>query len=209
MVYNETATKEKGELSMRLYFIRHGQTEANFTRSHSGWNDVTLTETGREQARRVGDIIKAIGPDKVYCSDLRRTRDTREIAYPEMEAELCPIIREISVGHLAGRAVADCIAEYGDDYVHNRKIADYRPYGGENREDLLSRCRSFLELVEKTNYERIVAFSHGGFILQTLDTVTGVNNDKSIFGCDNCGVFVFENTGSGWRMVTWNYTGEL
>ena len=48
-----------------------------------------------------------------------------------------------------------------------------------------------------------------GHILQTLPAVTGVNNNKSVYVCENCGVFVFENEGNGHRSVTRNYTGEL
>jgi broad specificity phosphatase PhoE len=194
---------------MRLYLIRHGQTEANFNKTHSGWGDVKLTETGRDQAERTGSIIKDISFDKVYCSDLSRAMDTRKIALPDGDAELCPLIREVNVGSLARRPVVDCIAEYGDEYIQNKKNFNFKPYGGENYDEFCARIREFLSMLEKLNYEKVAAFCHGGFIHHTLDVVTGIRNDKSFFACDNCGVTVLEYNGERWRVSIWNYTGEL
>lgn len=194
---------------MKLYLIRHGQTEANFHKTHSGWGDVMLTVTGKEQARRIGRVLEKILFDKIYASDLSRARDTKELALPDAEYELCPMIREINVGTLAGRPVADCVAEYGDEYIQNKKAVNYKPYGGESYEEFRSRVRSFLEMMENSPYEKVAAFCHGGFIHTALDVVMGKFNDRSTLVCGNCGVTVFEYDGKGWKLITWNYTGEL
>ena len=90
---------------MKLYLVRHGQTEANLNRTHSGWGDVCLTEKGREQARRIGKILEKIDFDKIYTSDLSRAVDTGRLALPDREAELCKTVREINVGNLARRRI--------------------------------------------------------------------------------------------------------
>ena len=194
---------------MRLYFIRHGQTEANFNKTHSGWGDVMLTEVGKEQARNIGRVLEKIPFDKIYSSDLSRARDTKELVLPGKEFELCPTIREINVGFLARRPVDDCIAEYGEDYLKNKKEVNYKPYGGESYEEFCTRIREFLDMIEKSPYERVAAFCHGGFIYCMLDIITGIFNNRKAIACDNCGVTVIENNGDGWRLITWNYTGEI
>ena len=194
---------------MKLYLIRHGQTEANFNKTHSGWGDVMLTETGKEQARKIGRVLERMTFDKIYASYLSLARDTKDLALPNAEYELCPMIREINVGSLARRPVIDCVAEYGDDYIQNRKSINYKPYGGESYEEFSSRVRSFLEIMEKSPYEKVAAFCHGGFIQTALDLVMRRFNDRSTLVCDNCGVTVIEYDGNNWKLITWNYTGEL
>ena len=194
---------------MKLYLVRHGQTEANLNRTHSGWGDVCLTEKGREQARRIGKTLEKIDFDKIYTSDLSRAVETGRLALPDREAELCKTVREINVGNLARRPIADCEAEYGEEYIHNRKTHNYKPYGGESYEEFRSRVRSFLEMMENSPYEKVAAFCHGGFIHTALDVVMGKFNDRSTLVCGNCGVTVFEYDGKGWKLITWNYTGEL
>ena len=194
---------------MKLYLIRHGQSEANFNKAHSGWGDVGLTAEGRAQAEKIGAVLQNIPFDKVYSSDLLRARQTLEIALPNAEAELCPLMREINVGFLARRLVNDCIAEFGDEYIKNKKNFNYKVYGGENRDEFCERIREFLNILEDMPYERVAAFCHGGVIHHVLDVIMDVTNDKSFFANDNCGITVLEYNRSGWRVVTWNYTGEL
>jgi broad specificity phosphatase PhoE len=38
---------------MKLYLIRHGQSEANFNKAHSGWGAIGLTAEGRAQAEKI------------------------------------------------------------------------------------------------------------------------------------------------------------
>lgn len=194
---------------MKLYLIRHGETEANFNATHSGWGDVKLTLRGEAQARRVGKVLEGVHFDKIYSSDLLRARRTRELALPDADAELCTLIREVNVGRLSKRPVADCIAEWGDEYLKNKKAFNFKPYGGESYEEFCGRIREFLSMTENSPYEKVAAFCHGGFIHKTLDVITGVRNESALFACDNCGVTVLEYNGERWRVITWNYTGEL
>ena len=194
---------------MRLYLIRHGETEANFNKTHSGWGDVMLTEVGKEQARNIGCVLKKIPFDKIYSSDLTRAKDTRKLALPDAEAELCPTIREINVGVLARRPVSECEAEFGEAYINNKKGYNYTPYGGESYEEFSARVRSFLDMVAQSPYEKVAAFCHGGFIYCILEVITGCRNNKRLFACDNCGVTVIEYNGDSWKLIIWNYTGEL
>ena len=147
-------------MSTTLYLIRHGQTEANFNKTHSGWGDVMLTEMGKEQARRIGRVLEKISFDKIYSSDLSRARDTKELALPGVECDLCPLIREINVGSLAKRPIADCIAEYGDEYIQNKKDFNFKPYGGEDHVEFCTRIGEFLAMLERSPYDKVAAFCH-------------------------------------------------
>ena len=67
---------------MKLYIVRHGESETNRKGLWTGWLDVALTDKGIADAERVRDTLRGIKFDKVYSSDLQRARVTCEIALP-------------------------------------------------------------------------------------------------------------------------------
>ena len=62
----------------RIYLIRHGQSVLNFSKRHSGWSMLPLTEKGFEDARRAGEKLKDIPFDRIYSSPLIRAVQTAE-----------------------------------------------------------------------------------------------------------------------------------
>lgn len=194
---------------MRLYFIRHGQSEANIGRMQAGQADSRLTEQGRKDAIGAKEVLKRIEFDKVYSSDLSRAKITQEIAYPYDDVIVTEILREISVGKaLEHRTFVDCEKEYGETYLQNRADYNFVPYGGENYDMLRERAIAFLDMVIKDGGECVAAFSHGGFINAALGYVLGctVTNGKAL--SDNCGVSIFEYENGKWALRKWNMTAD-
>ncbi|MDQ3886717.1 MAG: histidine phosphatase family protein [Actinomycetota bacterium] len=102
----------------RLYVVRHGETEMSTQRSYSGRREIPLTETGREQARRVGERLRDAGVDAIYSSPLSRAADTaRAIA----EATGAPLridqrLTEVDYGPLEGLDREGARERFGDAY---------------------------------------------------------------------------------------------
>lgn len=61
-----------------IYLVRHGQTEWNKLKIMQGRTDIPLNEEGIKQAKIVGDKLKNVKFDKIFCSPLLRTRQTLE-----------------------------------------------------------------------------------------------------------------------------------
>ena len=179
---------------MKLYLIRHGESETNLAKVYTGWSQVLLTETGKQQARALQPRLAAIPFDKVYSSDLIRAMQTAALAYPAMEAETTPLLREFDVGSLAGRAG-------GSVRIVNR---DFTPFGGENREMINARARAFLDLLESDPKETVAAFSHAGYLRAMLGIVMESELPQDTFLCPNCTVAIFEYDGKKWRLHSWN-----
>ena len=57
---------------MKIYFMRHGESENNLNGRMTGWMDAPLTERGVEQARAASVKLRGITFDKVFSSDLVR-----------------------------------------------------------------------------------------------------------------------------------------
>ena len=203
---------------MKLYLIRHGESEANSTASHAGWAQVPLTAKGEGEARAVGDRLRRedLTFDRIYTSDLRRAMQTHALALPDTTARTTPLIREVNVGTLAGRLIADCTREMGEPYLAAKSRFDFRTWGGENYEMFCTRILQFVRQIEQEDGETIAAFCHGGVIHAVLDMLfsgtlndgkplpTEIGIDKPSFACPNCGVFVFGFSKGMWKLRAWN-----
>ena len=63
---------------MRIYLVRHGETELNRKKCYYGHMDTVLTEHGIEQARLLGDCFRDFSFDMVISSPLKRAVHTAE-----------------------------------------------------------------------------------------------------------------------------------
>ncbi len=67
-------------MTLRLYFMRHGETAWSISGQHSGRADIPLTKNGEEEARQLGDRISIFSFEHVLTSPLQRARRTCELA---------------------------------------------------------------------------------------------------------------------------------
>lgn len=108
----------------KLVLMRHGESQWNLENRFTGWADVDLTETGREQARRAGELLKEKGYqfDLAFSSVLKRAIRTLWIALDTMDAMHTPLgyswrLNERHYGALQGLNKAETAAQYGDEQV--------------------------------------------------------------------------------------------
>ena len=77
-----------------FFVLRHGQTDWNLEARLQGSTDIPLNDTGREQARHAGHILKGHGLTKIVASPLSRALETARIVgeaiglQPEIDARL-------------------------------------------------------------------------------------------------------------------------
>ena len=64
---------------MKIYVIRHGQTDWNVAGKCQGRTDIELNETGIEQAKQAKEQLKNYNIEQIICSPLKRTRKTAEV----------------------------------------------------------------------------------------------------------------------------------
>lgn len=111
-------------LMHKLVLMRHGESQWNLENRFTGWTDVDLTETGREQARRAGELLrdKGFGFDLACTSVLKRAIRTLWIALDAMDMMYIPVhnswrLNERHYGALQGLNKAETAAKYGDEQV--------------------------------------------------------------------------------------------
>ena len=108
----------------KLVLMRHGESQWNLENRFTGWTDVDLTDLGREQAFKAGQLLKEQGYefDVAFTSVLKRAIRTLWIALDAMDAMYLPIhnnwrLNERHYGALQGLNKAETAAEYGDEQV--------------------------------------------------------------------------------------------
>ncbi|MFD2078692.1 2,3-bisphosphoglycerate-dependent phosphoglycerate mutase [Actinopolymorpha cephalotaxi] len=106
----------------RLVLLRHGESEWNAKNLFTGWVDVNLSATGEAEARRGGELLRerALLPDVVHTSVLRRAIRTAEIALDTCDRHWLPVRRswrlnERHYGALQGKDKKQTLEEFGEE----------------------------------------------------------------------------------------------
>jgi 2,3-bisphosphoglycerate-dependent phosphoglycerate mutase len=108
----------------KLVLIRHGESTWNLENRFTGWTDVPLTDTGVQQARQAGRLLKEAGYDFdiAYTSVLQRAIWTLWHCLDEMDRTWLPEVKdwrlnERHYGGLQGLNKAETAKKYGDEQV--------------------------------------------------------------------------------------------
>ena len=150
---------------MKIYFIRHGETDFNKKRIIQGSGvDSSLNETGRTQARAFYESYKNVPFDKVITSTLKRTAETvRPFLDSGLNWEKNADINEMNWGVHEGQPGSEemkvlyqnMIAAWGaDDF-------DHRLEKGESARELAVRIQRFLDSLKSRTEKTLLVCSHG------------------------------------------------
>lgn len=157
---------------MHLYMIRHGQSYVNLRSWKNGNTDEGLTDLGKRQAAALAAWLpgKLFEIDALYCSTMKRTRET---AAPLLEAYDTPIryddrLREVGNNRFDHAPwPSEDLPEYGEFWGSERPFSSITPdrEGGESFMHFRVRVGTFMEeLIERHRGETVVVICHGGVI---------------------------------------------
>ncbi len=150
---------------MRLYIVRHGETQWNAESRAQGSMNVQLTENGINQARSLANRIQHYPIDVIYSSDLDRAYETAKIIGKKinLEVNILNELREMSFGKWEGLTMAEIQQKYRDHYIvwrstpHQAKIPD-----GEKLLDVQTRSlKAVHQLLKRHKDQNILIVSHG------------------------------------------------
>ena len=147
-----------------LYLVRHGETDWNRERRIQGLTDIPLNDTGREQARRTGELLARREWDGIYSSPLSRAAETAAIIAERIGLPApipFPAVVERNYGAAEGLDFAGLEARYPGEVP-----------GRESREAVAERVvPALVDLAERNPGAMLVVVSHGGAIRSVLGAV--------------------------------------
>ena len=165
---------------MKIYVLRHGQTELNVQGKFQGRIDTELTEVGKKQVEKSKEELEKINFDFVFVSPLKRTIDTAKIV-TKHEIITDKRLIERSFGSLEGK---ESIPDYEEK-------ADF--YGVEKISDVKLRVYNFLDEIKNKYIDKdnILIVTHEG-VAQVINSYFNKTQDIKEFRLNTGSYTVYE-----------------
>lgn len=186
-------------------FVRHGITDWNIQGIAQGSADVSLNDTGQQQAEALAErLAREDNWDLIISSDLARAKETAEIIGKKLNLPVSHFdvrLRERSGGKIEGTTEQERIEKWGTDW----RTLDLDM---ENLDDAANRGIAFVEdVLVNFKGQRVLLVSHGALIGLTLKKLLpGKFKETSL---DNTSITILTNAENKWDCSLYNCTVHL
>lgn len=152
---------------MKLWLVRHGETQANVDGLYSGHSPTPLTAKGIGQAETLGMLLQRVPFDHVMCSELERTQQTARLLLGDrlLQPEIVPQLNEMFFGDWEMRHHRDLIIEDAANY--DAWCNDWQnaiPTNGEGFQAFSARVNAFIDRLPERDYQNLLLVSHQGVL---------------------------------------------
>ncbi len=142
---------------LRIYVIRHGQTEWSLSGQHTGRTDIPLTPRGEQEAQELGTALRAIQFTHTFTSPRQRAMRTCELVALLPPAQIDPDLAEWDYGDYEGQLTSDIQASHAGWNLYR----DGCPHGETPAQVFLRTDRLIARL--RTLHGNVAVFTHGQF----------------------------------------------
>ncbi len=166
---------------MKIYLVRHGETDWNLRGIFYGWTDCDINETGIGQAHQLKNFFDSLEYDGIYASDLLRATHTAEIISENrnMEVQRMSCFRELFYGDWENKESTYIKENHGDTL--KRWMQEWQSStlpGGEAFQEFYKRVtEGLLQVIKENKSKNIIIVSHNGPMSAMLCYLTGAGPD--------------------------------
>ena len=185
---------------MRLYLIRHGETQYNATKQMQGWGEVPLNDAGIAQAAQLAQRMPQFPLDHIYSSDLRRAVMTAAIIASTTDRPIAydPLYRERNPGDLTNSFYEPSQAFFTDPH--------YQPPNGESALTF-TQCvhQAFEQLITQEGHSdrHIAVVTHGMVCTEFVKGCLGFDPyQQQGFHWPNTALTICDYTQDHWKLIT-------
>ncbi len=144
-------------LTQRVALIRHGETDWSLSGRHTSFTDLPLTQKGINEASLLNKAFSHIKFKQIFCSPLKRARETCELAGLSDNVIIDPDLTEWNYGDFEGLTTVEI----------EKQIPDWDLFlqgcpGGESPQEVSDRADRVIERVRAVD-GNVALFSHGHF----------------------------------------------
>lgn len=155
---------------MKIYFVRHGETDWNVKKKIQGTTDIPLNENGLKQAKRLAERLlkRGLKVESVYTSPHKRASQTAEILADALDVSCYELegLAEMDLGDWEGSNWERIEEEYGQIY-HNWN--EHRRYvktpNGECYNEVLERTLKALQIILEKETEDVLVVTHSAVLM--------------------------------------------
>lgn len=162
---------------MKLYVVRHGQTDQNVLGLVQGDTESDLTEKGREEAKALQELVESLNVDVVVSSPLRRALDTAKlITNNKKEIIIDERLIERNFGLSEGKPVDEELTVKYWDFRLNTDINQV-----EKVQDLMFRITEFIEdMRNKYDDKKVLVVAHSAILRAIHYAINGIPEDGDL-----------------------------
>lgn len=163
-------------IRMKLYLVRHGETDWNLDSKIQGRTDTPLNDNGRRQARELADRVyeELGGIRKIYSSGQKRALETARIIGSKLS--ISPVVyqglEEICLGEWEGYTWKQVRELFPEEYQIWHQSRRYRiPPKGESYQQLLDRLLPTLDDIIRKEGQDILIVTHSAVIMTLMSYI--------------------------------------
>ncbi|MBU0907651.1 MAG: histidine phosphatase family protein [Nanoarchaeota archaeon] len=164
---------------MKVYFMRHGESEYNVVKriNFNPKVEVGLTVKGKDQVKKVAMELFKLRFDAVYSSQFERAKESAKIMAEGRKLKVRGDVRlnEMKYG-LEGESAEDYYSVRSDA----ESLSEFKLEGYESFLDVKSRVYDFLQGLRKKKYARVLVVAHEA-VVQAARTLFNEFNDEEAF----------------------------
>lgn len=200
---------DKNDKVLKLYIVRHGETEWNVIKRFQGQLNTPLTEKGMEKLRETGKKLENVLFDEVYTSELGRTVASAEIilnenrGYKNKKLELKKLaeLNEVYFGVWQGLTYEEVFLKYPEEannYFYNVKNYKAENVEAENLKDALERfLKGINKILDSHESGNILVVTHGTVLEMFMNYVANNSifdiDERTLMGNGDYKVFSYKN----------------
>jgi len=167
-------------MSLKIYFLRHGETASSQTGGFCGELDQELTAIGEQMAAAFADTYKSMEWKAVFVSPMKRTMATAKPICDAIgqEMQLRAGLKEMNFGQWEGKTKEQVKQEYLEDYINWLTEPAWNPPtgGGETATEVASRASLVMaEIQQKYPDGNVLVVAHKSTIRIVLCSLLGLD----------------------------------
>jgi len=169
---------------LKIYFVRHGQTEWNVLKKLQGHLNSPLTEIGVEQTELLYEKVKNMDIKKIYTSPQGRAVHTAKILKGEKNIEIIELeeFMEMGFGEVEGLEKEKFKELYPEEFLNLWTDAvkyDPSKFSGESFNEVKKRAiLGFKKIIKENENGEIIVVSHGMILKIIFGYISGHGLDK-------------------------------
>ena len=200
---------DKNDKVLKLYIVRHGETEWNVIKRFQGQLNTPLTEKGIKKLKETGKKLENVLFDEVYTSELGRTVASAEIILNEnngyknnkLELQKLAELNEVYFGVWQGLTYEEVFLKYpeeGNNYFYNVKNYKAENVEAEKLEDALERfLKGINKILDSHESGNILVVTHGTVFEMFMNYVANNSifdiDERTLMGNGDYKIFSYED----------------